>query len=122
MGLLSTGPTPSSLSIFAYNYIKHTAFFIGSLTDPFPPTALRHCHAQTVRDRSSSYKTGYEIVIKNFLHPKGHQSPISGSKVMVTLPNGWILPIGGASAGEGLRSAGLSRQVITTTVVVRNYN
>ena len=67
--------------------------------EPFPPTALRLRHAQTVRDRCSSYKTDYVIVIKNFLNPEGHQHPISGSKVMDILLKGWILPIGGASAG-----------------------
>ena len=41
-------------------------------------------------------------MIKNFLNPKGHQSPIGGSKVTTILLKGWILPIGGASAGEGL--------------------
>ena len=43
------------------------------------------------------------IVIKNFLNPVGHQNSISGSKVTATLLKGWILYIGGASAGEGLR-------------------
>ena len=42
-------------------------------------------------------------MIKNFLNPEGHQYPISGSKVTVTLLKGWILPIGGASVGERLR-------------------
>ena len=42
-------------------------------------------------------------MIKNFLNPEGHQNPISGSKVTAILLKGWILPIGGASAGEGLR-------------------
>ena len=41
-------------------------------------------------------------MIKNFLNSKGHQNPISGSKVMAILLKGWVLPIGGASAGEGL--------------------
>ena len=41
-------------------------------------------------------------MIKNFLNPKGHQNRISGSKVTVILLKGWILPTGGASAGEGL--------------------
>jgi hypothetical protein len=41
-------------------------------------------------------------VIKNFLNPKDHQNPINGSKVTAILLKGWILPIGGASAGEGL--------------------
>ena len=42
-------------------------------------------------------------MIKNFLNPEGYQNPISGSKVMAILLKGWILPIGGVSAGEGLR-------------------
>ena len=48
-------------------------------------------------------KKDYVMVIKNFLNPKGHQNPISGSKVRDILLKGWILPIGGASAGKGLR-------------------
>ena len=55
---------------------------IHSVDEPFPPTALRCRHAQTFRDSSSSYKIDYVIVIKNFLNPKGHQNPISGSKGM----------------------------------------
>ena len=39
---------------------------INSISNPFPPTALRRCHAKTVRDSSSSYKIDYVIVIKNF--------------------------------------------------------
>ena len=72
------------------------------MSHPFPPTALWRRHAQTVRDRASSYKIDYVIVIKSFLNPKGHQNPISGSKVMVILLKGLILPLGGASAMEGL--------------------
>ena len=78
---------------------------------PFPATALRRRHAQMVRDISSSYKTDYVIVIKNFLNPKGHQNPINGSKVTAILLHGQILPIGGASTVEGLRSTGLPRLV-----------
>ena len=59
--------------------------------------------AMSLRDRSSSYKIDFVIVIKNFFIPEGHQNPISGSKVTAILRRGWILPIGGASAGEGLR-------------------
>ena len=51
-------------------------------------------------------------MIKNFLNPEGHQNPFSGSKVMAILLKGWILPIGGASAVEGLRSTGLPRLVL----------
>ena len=75
---------------------------IQSLSEPFPPIALLRHHAQTVRDCSSSYKLDYVIVIKTFLNPEGHQNRISGSKVTAILLEGWILPIGGASAVEGL--------------------
>ena len=33
-------------------------------------------------------------MIKNFLNSKGHQNPISGSKVTVILLKGWNFPIG----------------------------
>ena len=55
-----------------------------------------------VRDRCSSYRIDYVVVVKNFLNPKGHQNPISGSKVTAILLKRRILPIGGASAGAGL--------------------
>ena len=61
-----------------------------------------------VRDSSSSYMS-YVRMIENFLNPKGHQNSINGLKVMVILLKGWISPIGGASALEGLRSTGLPR-------------
>ena len=56
-----------------------------------------------VVDRCSRYKIDYVIVIKNFPNPEGHQNPISGSKLTAILLKGWILPIGEASLGEGLR-------------------
>ena len=69
-------------------------------SEPFPPTALRRRHAQTVRDSTSSYKIDYVIVIKNLLNPEGHQNPISELKVTAILLKGWNLPIGGASSGR----------------------
>ena len=42
-------------------------------------------------------------MINNFLNPEGHKNSISASKVTAILPKGWILPIGGASVGKGLR-------------------
>ena len=36
----------------------------------------------------------------------GHLNRITGSRVTAILLNGWILPIGGASAIEGLLSTG----------------
>ena len=53
-----------------------------------------------VGDSTLSYKIDYAIVIKNFLNPKGHQNPISGSKVTAILLRAYILPIGGASSGR----------------------
>ena len=82
------------------------------MSEPFPPTALRRRHAQTVRASTSSYKKDYFIGIKTFLNPEGHQNRITGSKVTAILLKRWILPIGGASAVEGLQSTGLPRLVI----------
>ena len=56
-----------------------------------------------VRDSSLTFQIDYIIVMLSFLNPKGHQNRISGSKVTVILLKGLILPIGEASAGEGLR-------------------
>ena len=50
-----------------------------------------------------------------FLHIwnlEGHQYRITGSRVTAISLNGWILPIGGNSAVEGLRSTGLHRLVL----------
>ena len=38
----------------------------------------------------------------NCLNPEGHQNPVSGSQVTAILLKGGSLPIGGATAGEGL--------------------
>ena len=81
------------------------------MSEPFPPTALRRRHSQTIRDSSSSYKIDFVIVIKTFLNPEGYQNCISGFKVTAILLKGWILPIGESSAVEGLRSTGLPRLV-----------
>ena len=64
-----------------------------------------------IRDSSSGYKIDYVKVIKNFLNPKEHQNPTNGSKVTAILLKGWILPIGGASALDGMQSTGLARLV-----------
>ena len=75
--------------------------FIPSVSQPFPPKALRHRHAQTVGDSSSSYKIDYGILIKNFLNPERHQNPKNGSNVTVFLLKGWILPIDWSFSGGG---------------------
>ena len=87
---------------------------------PFPPTALRRRHAQTVRDSSSSYKKDYVIVLKNFLNPKGHQNPISGSNVTVILLKGWILSIGEFASGRVCACSLRSRLVIFQCI--NNYS
>ena len=55
-------------------------------------------------------------MINTFLNPEGHQNRITGSKVTAILLKVWILPIGGASAVEGLRSTGLPRLVYISCV------
>ena len=75
-------------------------WLIQSVTNPFPPTASGRRHAQTVRDRTSSYKIDQILVTKNILNPEGHQNHNIGSKVTAILLKGWILPIGGVSSGR----------------------
>ena len=95
---------------------------INSLSEPFPPTALRCRHSQAVRDSTSRYKLDYVIMIKNFLNSEGHQNPFSGSEVTAILLKGWILPIGGASAGEGLFISEKKRKKILIYKVVFKDN
>ena len=57
----------------------------------------------------------YVSEIKNFLNSEGHQNSINESTVTAILLKGLILPIGGVSAVEGLRSTGLTRIVLKTT-------
>ena len=59
------------------------------MSHPFPPTAVRRRHGQTVIGSSSSYVIDYVIMIKNFINPKGYQNHISVSKVMAILLKGW---------------------------------
>ena len=56
-----------------------------------------------------SHKINYVIIFKEILNLEGHPNRITGSTVMASLLNGCILPIGGASAVEGLQSTWLSR-------------
>ena len=67
------------------------------MSHPFPLTALRRRHAQTVRDSSLSYRMDYVIVMKSFQNAEGHQNCISGLKVTVILLKGLILHIGGVA-------------------------
>ena len=103
-----------------YKHLRH--WFIDSVSEHFPPTALRRHHAQTVRDSTSSYKINYVIVIQNFLNPKGHRNPFSGSTIMAILLKRWILSIGGASAGEGLPCSLRSRLVFVCPIYRSSSN
>ena len=61
---------------------------------------------------STSYKIHYVIVIQNSLNLKGHQNPISCSKVTAILLKGLIWPICGASSGRVCACSLRSRLVI----------
>ena len=79
------------------------------MSQPFPPTL--YGAATPKRLELALQVINYVIGIKTFLNPEGHQNRITGSKVTAILLKGWILPIGGASAVEGLQSTGLPRLV-----------
>ena len=51
-----------------------------------------------------------------------HQNCITGSRVTAILLNWWILPLGGASAVDGLRSAGLPRLVLIVILSLLTIN
>ncbi len=59
-----------------------------------------------VTDGAFSHKIDYVTIFLEILNLEGHQNRITGLKVTAILLNGWILPIGGASAVEGLLSTG----------------
>ena len=63
--------------------------------------SLRRRHALMNEDGAFSHKID------------GITNRITGSRVTAILLNGWILPIGGASLLEGLRSMGLPCLVFT---------
>ena len=61
-------------------------------------------------------------MVKNFLNPKGHQNPFSGSKVMAILLKGWIWTIGEVALGR-VRAAGLfgDKYIIGTYRSIGHY-
>ena len=67
----------------------------------FVKISLRRRHAQMVKNGSSSHKTNYIDIFSEILNLEGHLNCCIGSKVTAILLKGWILPISGASAGEG---------------------
>ena len=73
--------------------------------------SLRRRHALMIGDGAFSHKIDYVTIFKEILNPEGHPNCITGSRVTAIFLNGWILPISGASAVEGLQSTGLPRLV-----------
>ena len=57
-----------------------------------------------VGDGAFSKKIDYVAIFTEILKLEGHLNPITCLRDTALLLNGWILPIGGASAVEGLRS------------------
>ena len=71
-------------------------------------------HLWDIEDGAISHKIDYVTILYKILNCQVHLNRITGSRVPVILLNGWILPIGGASAVEGLRSMGLPCLDFTT--------
>ena len=55
-----------------------------------------------VEDGAFSHKIGCVTIFRENLNLKGHPNHMTGSKVTAIFLNGWILPIGGASAMKSL--------------------
>ena len=55
-----------------------------------------------VEDGAFSHNIDYVTIFLEILHLEGHQNLSTGERVTAIFLNGWILPIGGASAVEGL--------------------
>ena len=77
---------------------------------------LRRRHALMVKDGAFNHKIDYVTIFVEILNLKGHQNCITGSRVTPILLNGWILPIVGASAVEGLLSTGRTPSSCTTAL------
>ena len=63
---------------------------------------LKHPHALMVDDGTFSHKIDDVTIFEEIQNHEEHSNRIAGSRVTAILLNGWILPIGGASAVEGL--------------------
>ena len=74
-------------------------------------TSLRRRNAQLVGIGAFSHKIDWVSNYFKILNLEENPSRITGSEVTAILLNGWILPIYGASAVEGLPSTGLPRLV-----------
>ena len=65
-------------------------------------SSRRH-HTLMFEDGAFSHKIDYITIFKENLNPERYPNRITSSQVTAILMNGLILPIGGASAGKGLR-------------------
>ena len=77
----------------------------------FVKISLRRQHALWVGDGAFSHEIDFVTIFLKILNLKGHLNRITCSIVTAILLYGWILPIGGALAVEGLQSTGLPRLV-----------
>ena len=68
-----------------------------------------------VEDGAFSHNIDYVTIFLEILHLEGHLS--TGERVTAIFLNGCILPIGGASAVEGLRSTGPTPSSYYTTLL-----
>ena len=89
------------------------------MSDPFPPTALRHRHAPMVGNGALSHKIDYITIFWEILNLEGHQNCITGSRVTAILLNGWIFPIG--QSGEASRWRVCYQRGLTRLVLIDVY-
>ena len=68
-------------------------------------------------DGAFSHKIDYEI-----LNLEGHPNCITGSRVMEIFLKLWILPIGGASAVEGMLSTGPTPSSFELDTMASNFS
>ena len=77
-----------------------------------------HRHILLVGDGAFSHEIDDGKYFYEIINVEGHLNRFTGSRVTAILLNGWILPIGGASAAEGLLSTGLPCLVYTATAIL----
>ena len=65
-----------------------------------------------VEDGAFSRKIDYVAIFWEILNLEGHQNRTNGSRVTSIFLNGLMLPIGGASAKEGLLSTGPTPSIL----------
>ena len=73
--------------------------------------SLRRRHAQIGGDGAFSHKMDCFSIFYEILNLEGHQNSNPSYGNGLAMDWQWILPIGGASAVEGLRSTGLPHLV-----------